>query len=293
MLRGKSKKAEKRERILAIHKARTEKMKQQQRKTKAPEIKKNKKNKKKPKKDTIAPIMPTPYGTNDRILLIGEGDFSFAKSLVSYHRCKYVLATCFDHREDLMEKYPQASNHLSFLDKHGARVLYDIDATKLTHKAIAKPPGWDIISFNFPHIGGKSTDVNRQVRANQSLLVSFFRASLSLLARDAGVVLVTLFEGEPYTLWNIRDLARHSGYRVERSWKFDANLFPGYKHARTLGNIEGGGGWKGEQRAARTYAFVPVDAPESAIIGRMGPAGKTEERDDSDSEDEDEGGVKL
>lgn len=64
-----------------------------------------------------------------------------------------------------------------------------------------------------------------------------------------------MFEGEPYDLWNVRDLARHVGLSVSRSFKFQASAYPGYKHARTLGNIEGGGGWKGEDRPARTYVF--------------------------------------
>lgn len=131
-----------------------------------------------------------------------------------------------------------------------------------TKKRNKQPPSsttadgpWDMICFNFPHVGGLSTDVNRQVRANQELLVAFFKACLPLLSspvesdegeeswlssdssdsRDdndddagsdsgtgrkrrnvrtvPGQILVTLFEGEPYTLWNIRDLARHAGMR--------------------------------------------------------------------------------
>lgn len=74
-----------------------------------------------------------------------------------------------------------------------------------------------------------------------------------------GSIIVTVFEGEPYDLWNIRDLARHVGLQVGRSFKFHANAYPGYKHARTLGNIEGGRGWKGEDRAARTYIFEIKD----------------------------------
>ena len=86
------------------------------------------------------------------------------------------------------------------------------------------------------------------------MLVAFFGAATPLLATD-GTIIVTLFEGEPYTLWNIRDLARHSGLEVQRSFRFQADAYPGYSHARTLGNIEGGGGWKGEDRAARTYVL--------------------------------------
>jgi 25S rRNA (uracil2634-N3)-methyltransferase len=81
------------------------------------------------------------------------------------------------------------------------------------------------------------------------------------LAPD-GSIIVTLFEGVPYTLWNIRDLARHSGLAVERSFKFQASAYPGYHHARTLGVVknkkgeESGTGWRGEERAARSYVFV-------------------------------------
>lgn len=169
---------------------------------------------------------------------------------------------------------------------------------------------WDIISFNFPHVGGLSTDVNRQVRANQELLVAFFKACVPLLSktprkeddqnaeddyedyysddetseseseedegnqdkkrtipRQSGQIIVTIFEGEPYTLWNIKDLARHAGLVVVTSFNFPWKSYPGYSHARTLGIVESRGnkngnedaetrrGWKGEDREARSFVF--------------------------------------
>lgn len=150
--------------------------------------------------------------------------------------------------------------------------------------------------------------MNRQVRANQELLVAFFKACVPLLSAapvpvsedddedwddeeedsdadsedvivenedddgdgDAqtsgkgvragpGQILVSLFEGEPYTLWNIKDLARHAGLQVVTSFKFPWAEYEGYSHARTLGEVEGKdgarGGWRGEDRLARMYVF--------------------------------------
>lgn len=74
--------------------------------------------------------------------------------------------------------------------------------------------------------------------------------------------MLTVFEGEPYELWNVRDLARHIGLKVGRSFKFQANAYLGYEHARTIGKIKGGGGWKGEDRAARTYIIELKDGEE-------------------------------
>lgn len=187
---------------------------------------------------------------------------------------------------------------------------YAINATKLstTHSKLlrAHSPFTKIV-FNFPHVGGLSTDVNRQVRANQELLVGFFKSAIPLLVSaerpvptekdnngygdhddsemddsegnhsepgfkntkrtvvSKGQILVTLFEGEPYTLWNIRDLARHCGLKVVESFRFPWEAYPGYAHARTIGEITRGknrtaegkrrGAWRGEERDARCFVL--------------------------------------
>ena len=192
-------------------------------------------------------------------------------------------------------------------------VRYGIDASKLssTHSRVFRPylPFTKIV-FNFPHVGGLSTDVNRQVRSNQELLVGFFKSAIPLLASSSsplvphpdpdgtddeamydcgamdqvdtvvptpitkGQILVTLFEGEPYSLWNIRDLARHCGLKVVESYRFPWEAYPGYQHARTIGEIVSGrgnmdvgkrkGAWKGEERESRCFVLEVKD--EEGVI---------------------------
>ncbi len=209
------------------------------------------------------PEEPTiPFSPADSILLIGEGDLSFAASLVEHHFCENVTATVLEkNMEELREKYPHVVENVDKIEAGDGKVLYGVDARKMGPWGSKRT--FDRIIFNFPHTGGKSTDVNRQVRYNQELLVDFFKRALLSLA-PGGSIVVPLFEGEPYTLWNIRDLGRHSGLQVDRSFRFQPSAYPGYHHARTLGVIKNkqgeiGGGWKGEDRAARSYVFVRKD----------------------------------
>lgn len=279
-----------------------------------------------------------PFSPNDRILLVGEGDLSFAASIIEHHGCTNVTATVLekDHAE-LLAKYPAVDTNIAVVNRrpdppsHGAgadadpdgqpdgddddeeddeydedddnsdavnskkrkivnnKLVYNVDATKLP-PSVARVPH-DRIIFNFPHVGGKSTDVNRQVRYNQELLVSFFQRALASptapLARGGSIV-VTLFESEPYTLWNIRDLGRHAGLQLERSFRFQADSYPGYHHARTFGVVrnkkgEESSGWKGEDRPARSYVFMRKEEIQSQVGKKRKRSG-----DDSSSDEDDE-----
>lgn len=204
-------------------------------------------------------------------------------------------------------------------------IFYGVDATKLSsaHKKLLRPyTPFSKIVFNFPHVGGMSTDVNRQVRYNQELLVGFFKAAKELLSSPSrpariiqseedefddydewsedkeapeavnGQILVTIFEGEPYTLWNIRDLARHSGLKVVESFKFPWSAYPGYSHARTVGDIITGkdrsdegkrkGAWRGEERDARCYVLEDQKAAPSLQSSSKRKKGRDSDDEDSD-----------
>ncbi|KEF61836.1 uncharacterized protein A1O9_03407 [Exophiala aquamarina CBS 119918] len=311
-----------------------------------------------------APLRPKiPFTKHDNILLLGEGNFSFTLALKLHHKFYHVISTCFDTRETLHTKYPDIAGTLSQIDPEyldmcdglptsqvpenewkgfspspspsnkTARkidVLYGIDATKLSSahkKMLRESTPFTKIVFNFPHVGGLSTDVNRQVRHNQELLVGFFKAAKDLLSspeRPArvnsqsevyksdeeylsddmtnsprsnagavnGQVLVTIFEGEPYTLWNIRDLARHCGFKVVESFKFPWSAYPGYQHARTIGDITSGharnedgkrkGAWRGEERDARCYVLEDKDAVPHVGHAKASKRKRNEKDDDSE-----------
>ena len=205
------------------------------------------------------------------------------------------------------------------------KVLFGIDATKLGgqyKKALRPFLPFTKICFNFPHVGGLSTDVNRQVRANQQLLVGFLNSvkTLLLVSKSAAIVsahrdgdsvpngsdniqrasqvLVTLFEGEPYSLWNIRDLARHCGFQVIESFHFPWSKYPGYQHARTIGDIttrndrlsEGKrkGAWRGEEREARTFVLVLKEDASQFSAGKRDRKRRRSQADSSDDDEDDD-----
>jgi 25S rRNA (uracil2634-N3)-methyltransferase len=277
-------------------------------------------------KDAEIPKTTIPFSVYDRILLVGDGDFSFAAALVTHHGVADIWATSYDSQEECYDKYPEtAKANVSLIQEafeepqeddaddaddtvpggkasSPSRILFNIDATSLKkNSTIRQLAPFHRIIFNFPHVGGITTDVNRQVRANQKLLSEFFHAAIPLLASSTnsrnnhtddestpGSVIVTLFEGEPYTLWNPRDLARHAGMTVWRSWKFEPRAFPGYRHGRTAGTIRrkdtgdvSETAWRGEDRLARVYEFGIGPAPGESV-GRKKRKGK--HADSSDDE---------
>lgn len=105
-------------------------------------------------------IPTVPFKPTDKILLIGEGNFSFARALIidppsslEHLVPANVTATSYDSEGACFSKYPDAQAIVSAIKQRGADVLFGIDATKLQKHPVLKGRRWDRIVWNFPHAG--------------------------------------------------------------------------------------------------------------------------------------------
>jgi 25S rRNA (uracil2634-N3)-methyltransferase len=99
-----------------------------------------------------------PFKTTDTILLIGEGNFSFASALFKHPALEHlpaanVTATAYDTEEECIGKYPDAKEHIEGLKKAGAELLFGVDATALEKCKSLRGRRFDRIVWNFPHAG--------------------------------------------------------------------------------------------------------------------------------------------
>ncbi|GAA5875164.1 hypothetical protein JCM1840_007269 [Sporobolomyces johnsonii] len=164
-----------------------------------------------------------PFRRGERVLLVGEGNFSFSHSLLlplstasasssstpppqPIITPSLLLCTSYDALPVALEKYPDLMSHVEPLRAAGATVLFGVDGTKLDEnkevlqfaglggkgkskgkgKEIAleeEGAGFDKIVFNFPHVGQGITDQARNIRVNQTLLLEFYRSASQVLRR--------------------------------------------------------------------------------------------------------------
>ncbi|KAJ7024380.1 hypothetical protein C8F04DRAFT_1401171 [Mycena alexandri] len=140
-------------------------------------------------KEVAPPRRPTiPFRATDKILLIGEGNFSFARALIrdapaelEHLPPKNITATAYDTEKECFEKYPEAEDTVLELRTAGVDVLFGVDATQLGKVAAFKGKKWDRIVWNFPHAGKGITDQDRNILSNQVLILGFLRSAAGFL----------------------------------------------------------------------------------------------------------------
>ncbi|XP_008490643.2 ferredoxin-fold anticodon-binding domain-containing protein 1 [Calypte anna] len=171
-------------------------------------------------------------GSVRRILLLGEGNFSFAASLCQATGTQ-VVATCYESEEEVSGR-DGAPESIRRLRERGAEVLFSVDCTKLKDHFLPEKREFDSIYFNFPHCGRKAGVVK-----NRELLAHFFHSSAEVLAEE-GEVHVALCNGqggtpadqprrEWHNSWQIVAVAAGAGFILSSVHPFKAENIHGYK----------------------------------------------------------------
>ncbi|NXL31972.1 FDXA1 protein, partial [Glaucidium brasilianum] len=167
-----------------------------------------------------------------RVLLLGEGNFSFAASLCGAAGT-HVVATCYESEEEV-SGWGRAAESIRRLRESGAEVVFSVDCTKLKDYFLPEKREFDCIYFNFPHCGRKAGVVK-----NRELLAHFFHSSAEVLTEE-GEVHVALCNGqggtpadqprrEWHNSWQIVAVAAGAGFILSDVRPFRAETIHGYK----------------------------------------------------------------
>ncbi|XP_028081873.1 uncharacterized protein At4g26485 [Camellia sinensis] len=177
------------------------------------------------------------YSSSQKILLVGEGDFSFAACLATaFGSALNMVATSLDSQESLMMKYPTASDNLKQLQDLGCTILHEIDGTTMSLHPRLGFQLFDRIVFNFPHAGFTLSEHSSiQIMLHQDVVKGFLSSASGMLT-DNGEVHVTHKTAHPFNLWEIDKLAEEVGLcLVEEAW-FSRYDYPGYVNKRGDGH---------------------------------------------------------
>lgn len=204
------------------------------------------------------------FHKDDSVLLVGEGNFSFAASLARKKLEINITATCYESemihetgRKNIeylvnnglyfykiflnykIESNTYFSNKkaqnekVSMIFVSGVEVLLGVDATKLSNTKSLKNEFFDKIIFNFPHSGGKM-----RIEKNRDLLKRFFISAKDALKLN-GVVIISLCNGQSGTnfdspmrrwddSWKLIEMAAYGDFKLSHAEPFDFSIYEEY-----------------------------------------------------------------
>ncbi|XP_020209857.1 uncharacterized protein At4g26485, partial [Cajanus cajan] len=117
----------------------------------------------------------THYSSTHRILLVGEGDFSFSLCLArAFGTASNMVATSLDSKDSLMMNYENALSNLIELETLGCTIVHEVDVHTMREHPLLEHERFDRIIYNFPHAGFNGRESNASVIMLHQDLVSGF-----------------------------------------------------------------------------------------------------------------------
>lgn len=167
-----------------------------------------------------------PYTSSQKILLVGEGDFSFSASLAkSFSSATNVVATSLDSREFLSKNYKRALRNISKLIERGGTVLHGVDCTKM--EDMFRSMIFDRIIYNFPHTGLFDRD-ETQLHGHRTLVRLFLANAKNLIKKDGEIHITHKSKGF-FLQWDIKSLGSDEGLLLLEEVPFNHKHYPGYR----------------------------------------------------------------
>ncbi|KAL2943714.1 hypothetical protein RDABS01_032061 [Bienertia sinuspersici] len=189
------------------------------------------------------------YTSSQKILLVGEGDFSFSACLaMAFGNAANITATSLNSYAFLVTNYGSFIANWTELVNRGSMVLHDVNATNMSKHPVLGSMVFDRIIFNFPH-AGRFGHSETELRAHQKLIRGFFRNAKKMIEKD-GEIHITSKSNGFYLEWDIPKIGSDHNLCLIEEIKFRPSKYPGYNTKYGFG-----GDRDFDSNPSKTYKF--------------------------------------
>ncbi|KAL0734854.1 hypothetical protein Bca4012_011064 [Brassica carinata] len=170
------------------------------------------------------------YNNKQKILLVGEGDFSFSLSLArAFGSATNLTATTLDSQAELERNYKNGKANVEELERLGCNVVYGVNVHSMTTKPdLGGSTTYDRVVFNFPHAG---FDNGRE----HEIKTIMYDRSARMLVKDedkGGEIHVVHKTEYPFSEWKLKTLGEKECLDLVSEIEFCLNHYPGYSNRR-------------------------------------------------------------
>ncbi|KAM1010474.1 hypothetical protein EV1_045433 [Malus domestica] len=177
------------------------------------------------------------YSSSQKILLVGEGDFSFSACLAkAFRSARNMVATTLKSQDTLLTEHRSCEEHLEELKKRGCLVLYEVNVY--------------VMHRHYHRLCEKDEEL---IELHRHLLKSFFKSACGMLSKG-GEIHVSHMVGYPYDQWKLKELAEKAGLFLKEKVWFNKSDYPGY-HSKRGGGIQSDKMFRPKKKTCYTFKF--------------------------------------